>query len=106
MTCTDIEARLTSILASRSTPTDLAPAEPAASCGRYDGDGADPYALFAHLRSWEAVTTLVDQHVETGGYEPYLTAIGRARLASGVNVVVAKRAVDLLVARRDARSLR
>lgn len=101
MTCTDIEARLLSILATRPAPSVVVPSPSTAPCGRYDGDVSDLHALVDYLRSWDELSVLVDEYVATGQHEPYLTAIGHARLASGVSVVVAKQAVELLVARRS-----
>lgn len=95
----DIEDRLSSILPPRPRPT-LVPADSVAPVGRYDGDVGDPHAVVDYLRSWDTLTALVDEHLATGDHEPYLTAIGRARLASGASVIVAKHAVELLVARR------
>lgn len=98
-TCTEVEARLLSVLAFRPTRAD-SPADPHVPRGRYDGDLADPGAVLEYLQSWGALTDLVDRHLATGDHAPYLTAIGQARRASGASVIVAKRAVELLVAGR------
>jgi hypothetical protein len=94
--CTELEARLLSLCPPRDADEvavvgDVPPRE------RYDGDRADLHAVVDYLRSWDGLTHLVDEHLKTGDQASYLRAIGRARMASGASVTVAKRAVELLL---------